>query len=310
VEVDSRDVGTMTPSFPVHELIHQFDRSMSMSRRNELGKVLLASLIYCVGTIAPYVQELSNEGPPSGTKVGPSLLLTFILFGIAFTNAIGDYPGRHARRALDCFFKGHSCRMTSCENCAPRGLASEERTREESVVSFEERSMCVYRPRMPLNRNNIEWRRVAYLTMSSLAVAAPFITATFVLATAPMSFKYRNKLASGIFGGWVFSVLFDWTLSWLELVSRECLFWVCMIKNMVIGICAGTITVFIAMGLGDDCRSWLNSRGEVEINPLREFEMNTKVRYPATVGIALSVELAILIITYMMNRRNFRTIWR
>ena len=91
--------------------------------------------------------------------------------------------------------------------------------------------------------------------------------------------KYRNKLASSVFGGWVISILFDWTLSWLELVTRERLFWVCMIKNMVIGIYAATITIFIALGLGNDCRSWLNSRGEVELNPLREFEMNAKVRY-------------------------------
>jgi hypothetical protein len=117
--------------------------------------------------------------------------------------------------------------------------------------------------------------------------------------------KYRNKLASSVFGGWVISILFDWTLSWLELVTRERLFWVCMIKNMVIGIYAATITIFIALGLGNDCRSWLNSRGEVELNPLREFEMNAKVRYPATVCTAHRATFCSNLIGVMSGNRNF-----
>ena len=193
---------------------------LTRQRSNEILRTIFAVAMYVFQVVSDFVPSVGASSSPSGGKIGPAMLLSWLVSVVLLSNAVGDLgPPATIEKIVSKFMKRIGLPMDIPEKeCSTFqlklfgiqwGVRQTSTTHEESLVWSG--AVYCYRPNKGLNRSG--WRLVL---LSILPVMIAFGTAFTVLQAGPTFFSCRSIFVIVASGFWVLSVVLTYVL------SRDC----------------------------------------------------------------------------------------
>jgi hypothetical protein len=298
----------------VQMLLRRLDSDLADFRKTSIFQALLASLVYVFLTLASFWSKLSDGSPPSGGKIGPAILLAFLLVAVGLGNVVGDFQVSGSEKAFRRFFKDLNrsdetllCRTIRYPHMPHRSLPELEKSKSSSEILPRARVMPGYINGLKTG----SWRRrIARFTLSIIPLGIAFAASVAVLTTPPVYFNCRSKLVIGIFVLWILSFFLDWIVCRLSFQSEKHLFRVIVFKDFIIAATNLTFINLASAGWGNTCECWGGATGKVQINPEHVFNFNNDVRYPSIVGSCFLLQILTFSVVLLLNWREYRMMWR
>jgi hypothetical protein len=275
---------------------------------------------YIFGIICAFIPVLGgSEGDsgPSGGKIAPAMLLSWILPNILLNNEIGQLPKEACIRIVRQLETSEG--QQHSENCnATSNPKNEDWTSDTSGLNDDnwkeflssqawsggiyscqlQRSMLETRRqgRRSMLKTRRQWRRSIVLVIIAVsAVFTSFGISFAVLYSYPTFFSCRNIMFLGIIVVWLASPFLTHGIMASNLFGSDSGFrWrILVLKDTLIGFSVVLLLILSSCGLGNSCRCWAgfnNGIKGVVLNPGKQFTENNTYIYPALVAICLVLQ--------------------
>ncbi|KAF8847461.1 hypothetical protein BDZ45DRAFT_733598 [Acephala macrosclerotiorum] len=268
-----------------------------------------AIFTYIFGIVCAFVLILGGSPSPSGGKVAPAMLLSWLLPFILLSNIVGQF------RAEDCI---RIIRQFEDDIRAREGEHSQDCVQSRyplhrywstdandphwtSYLDSQAWSGGIYscqleKPMLDKRRILRSWCLIAVAVTS---VCISFGIAFGVLYSAPTFFSCRSAMFVCIVFVWLLSPFMTRIIMTCHLCGKDAkarwknLFW----KDFVIGFSVLFLLVASSCGLGNSCWCWagfLNKVKGVVLNPEKQFTENNRYIYPILISLCLFLQYVVL----------------
>ncbi|CZR54960.1 uncharacterized protein PAC_04845 [Phialocephala subalpina] len=277
-----------------------------------------AIFTYIFGIVCAFVLILGGSPSPSGGKIAPAMLLSWLLPFILLSNIIGQFRAEDCIRIVQQFEddvkarKGrHEEHYVQSRDPLPQEWTAGPADRPwETFLDSQAWSGGIYSSEVqkPMLESGARRFRSWFL----IAVAATSVIISFgigfgVLYSAPTFFSCRSAMVVIIMFVWLMSpivtrIIMTCRLFGIDMRARwKALFW----KDFAIGFCVLFILVASSCGLGNSCRCWAGFRnkvGGVVLNPKKQFTENNRYIYPILIAVCLFLQYLVLKTALYMGR--------
>ena len=307
-------------------LIRKRARSILRQRTNEVLRTILAVVIYIFQVVSAFVPKVGGSGDPSnnpsGGKIGPAMLLSWLVAVVLLSNAVGDlgFPA-DTREKVSRFTKGTEQQIANRR----AGEVSELKVTlklfgkqwgpwtSPEVSAIWAGGMYCYQPRKGLR--NSGWKLGL---ISVLPVLVAYFTALAVLEAGPTEFSCRSFFVIGALGYWIFSALLTYALSlhWVQsrFASGKYLWYIILIKDFLVAVPILGLIVATSCGYWNTCYCWgggpmhrNQADIQIQLNSTSIFNFNDGKFYPAVVGTGLGMQVVVFMIMLEFGWLGFTT---
>ncbi|KAF2264636.1 hypothetical protein CC78DRAFT_568121 [Lojkania enalia] len=294
VEVDKRYVSSRQ-QFRIDFFLQTLDSELADLQRTDFLRAVFTSTIYILLTMAGFTSKLSDGSPGSGGKIGPAIVLAFILVAVGLSNAVGELHIAACEKVFNRFFARANCykeeliRNTSQDSHVRLGCLQRQK---ESTPRYHTMAwsggMPAYRPCLKAGTCG-RFFKLSVLSVAPLGIA--FAAAMIIIATPPVYFTCRAKLILGILCLWLFSAIIGCGITWAGFASGKYLFGIHVTKDAMIATINLVFIILASSGWGNTCECWGGATGIVHLNPVKTFDFNNNVLYPSTVGACFVLQI-------------------
>lgn len=288
-------------------------------RANGTLQTWFAIFTYIFGIVCAFVSVLGgSSSSPSGGKISPAMLLSWLLPIILLNNAIGQF------RAEDCIrivrqFEEHIKRIEHLESCTRNeDSAGQSRTTDAKDMDWgvfldsQAWSGGVYFCQLKKPMLETGPRRLKSLLLIAVAavpVCSSFGIAFGVLYSFPTFFSCRNIMIVGMMFVWLMSPFMTRIIMTNRVFGRDMkgrwrvLIW----KDSSIGFSILFLLVASSCGLGNSCTCWagfLNKVKGVVLNPDQQFTKNNAYIYPILILVCLFVQYIVFKTALYLGRNG------
>ena len=300
-------------------LIIETARTLSENRRNEILRTFFAIAMYVFQVLAAFVPAVGAASSPSGGRIGPAMLLSWLLSVVLLSNAIGSFGSlRNCQRIITDFMErlGQKSDQDLCTQTTSTltlsliGVQKEVQMPREASMAWSGAIYC-YRPSKRFLHAS-GWK-LAFISVLPVAIA--FGTAFAILDTGPTHFSCRHFLVISVSSVWLISAISTSLLSRATFATGKYLWYIILIKDAVIAIPTIALIVASSCGLWSTCycSSGALVYGErgarVPLNPTHMFDRNNGVIYPAMVTTCLSFQICAFGVMLWVGWPGFRALW-
>ena len=290
-------------------------------RTDELGRTVLAFLLYVLQLIAAFVPEVggASSSPPGG-RIATGVLLAWLVPAIMFSNAIGNLPSR--RTAYDVM-------ADLAANTSDEGLDIPNRrsvllptfssvARQSSASYFASLgwsgAIYTYRPWKLHYVTSTPHRHLHTLLLGFLATAPVlfgFIGGFLILwYQLPEGLNCRHVWLVGVTLLWFLSATLTWLTYRPGIATGRYHWWLTLVKDACVAIPSLLAMFLSGVGLFNFCWCWSGpfqypNVGRVPL-PEKVYQENAKSKYPTIVGVVLALELAIFVGSMLYWRRGLK----
>jgi hypothetical protein len=319
-------------------------------RTNEVLRTVLAIAIYIFQVMSAFVPQVGGSGDPSNTpsggKIGPAMLPSWLVSVVLLSNAVGDLGSpedlEEKVKAITKDLEGDVGESSdSRANTAEEGAESEDRNGRQSArknsedVSQSESTLKIFcwhwGPAAPPEGPTIwsggmycyqpskEFRNSGWkLPISLLPVLVAFFTAFGVLEVGPTIYSCRSIYVCCAFLGWIISATLTYVLCHKSvqshLASGKYLWYIILIKDLLVAGPILGLIVATSCGYWNTCYCWgggpryRNTADiRIELNSTNIFNLNDDRLYPAVVGTGLGLQVIVFLIMLDFGWVGFRT---
>jgi hypothetical protein len=290
------------------------------------------------------VNDPSNN--PSGGKIGPAMLLSWLVSIVLLSNAVGDLGSpddlKEKVKAISTDLKSDVGEGSdSRANIEEEGTESRDRNGRQSVREITEENseskstlklfgwhlgpatapegrtiwsggMYCYQPSKEFRKSGWE------LPISILPVLVAFFTAFDVLEAGPTRYSCRSIFVLCAFFGWIISAILTYVLYHKSvqshLASGKYLWYIILIKDLLVAGPILGLIVATSCGYWNTCYCWgggPTSRNiadiQIQLNSTNVFNFNDDKFYPAVVGTGLGLQVIVFLIMLDFGWVGFRT---
>ena len=282
--------------------IRQTAQSLINLRTYELRRTILSIILYILQLLAGFIQKLGDGPSPSGGRIGPAMLLSWILPVVLLSNVVGDHASHvNLLKIVQGFLLLQQSNPDFTPISAEETQALLHASQPIHSAYFDELAWSGAMNTSRFNSHNEKplnlKDQAQFAFLSSFPVVIAFVTAFGVLLTAPSYFSCRHILITSIFAAWVSSPFLSLLIStspYLNLKSNpQKQFRYITAKDALIACALVFLLVFSSCGLFNNCRCWIGFRGSssvARITPMSVFEDNNKRIYPIWVGSCLGAQ--------------------
>ena len=300
-------------------LIVETARTLSENRSNETRRTLFAIMIYVFSVLAAFVPAIGAAPSPSGGRIGTAILLSWLLYVVMLSNAVGDLGSRrNCQRIIAEFTKrlGQQCdqdshpRGKSTLSLSFIGVHRKIETPYEASMAWSGAIYC-YRP----NKRFLHASGWKLAFLSVLPVAIAFGTAFAVLDTGPTYFSCRHILVIVVFIVYLISALLTSLLSWISFATGKYLWSIILIKDTIFAAPTLALIVASSCGLWNNCYCWSGAlvygerEAHVPLNPTKVFNRNNSIIYPAIVATCLILQACAFGTMLWVEWPGFSALW-
>jgi hypothetical protein len=265
------------------QLILETASALMRNRRNDILRTILAIVIYIFQTLTFFVKSLGSPSSGSAGKIGPAMLLSWLVSLSLLSNAVGDLGPPQSNQIS---MEGIKAQM----KYRPGQKSSiEPKTSHEEPAAWSGVIFC-FNPNKHLSGGG--W---ILASISVLPVAVAFGTSLAVLETGPAYFSCRNLFVICSFWLWVISAASTYGLSRVRCVSEKWRWYLTLVKDGLVGATILSFIIATTCGYWNTCSCWAGelSHGAgalVYLNATGAFNLNDDVKYPAMVATGLSLQ--------------------
>ncbi|KAE8451442.1 hypothetical protein EG329_004071 [Mollisiaceae sp. DMI_Dod_QoI] len=288
-----------------------------------------AILTYIFGIICTFVPVLgASPAPsaPSGGKIAPAMLLSWMLPNILLGNIVGQFRAEDCVRIirqlekdvqeLKAQMEGHH--EPTCEKTEFPLLREWTRDTDKGSKDWElfldslAWDGSIYS--CELEKPMFEWRfrSCLLLTVAATSVFISFGISFRVLYSYPTFFSCRNIMIVGIMFVWVMSPFLTriiMTSTLLGKYDKKTRWKILFCKDYLITFSVIFLLVASSCGLGNSCKCWAgfgNKIRGVVLNPEKQFTENNNYVYPVLIGLCLIGQYLVFKMALYMGRRGLR----
>ena len=286
---------------------------------NELGRTMLAFLLYVLQLVAAFVPEVGGAPPgPPGGHIATSVLLSWFVPVILLSNAIGNLPSRRtaydiltdlsANTGEDTLYVPHQRSVflptfpSVARSC----------TTDYFYALGWSGAIYTYRPwklRYIPSRPHHHLYTLLLCTLAAMPVLIGFIGGVLILwYQLPTGVNCRHV--------WLVGVTFLWSIStFITLISRTVAtgkyHWrLTLIKDTCVAVPSLLVMFLSGVGMFNSCWCWsgpfqYSSIGRVPM-PETVYLQNAKSVYLTIVGVTLLLEMVVFAVAATIWRRGFR----
>ena len=273
-------------------LIRNHASTILRQRTNEVLRTLLAVAIYIFQVISAFVPQVGGlndpSSNPSGGKIGPAMLLSWLVNVVLLSNAVGDLGSpedlEEKVKAIRKDLEGDVGEGSGSQaNIEEEGTESKDRYGRQSVREISEevpqsestlKIFCWHwGPATPSEGPTI-WSGGMYcfqpskefcksgwkLPVSILPVLVAFLTAFGVLEAGPTMFSCRSIFVCCAFAGWIISAVLTYALCHKlvqpHLASCKYLWYIILIKDLLVAVPILGLIVATSCGYWNTCYCW------------------------------------------------------
>jgi hypothetical protein len=330
------------------DLINTNAPAILRQRTNEILRTVLAVAIYIFQVVSAFIPKVGGSGDPlnnpSGGKIGPAMLLSWLVAVVLLSNAVGDLGSpADIEEKLSGFMEGNAARglaspasnegevielMEGNGRQLARGNARKNSELKVTLKLFGKQwgpwtspevsaiwsgGMYCYQPRKELR--NSGWKLAI---ISVLPVLVAYGTALAVLEAGPTKFSCRSIFVTDTLGYWIFSALLTYALSldWVQsrFASGKYLWYIILVKDFLVAVPILGLIVATSCGYWNTCYCWgggpmhrNQADIQVQLNSTNIFNSNDGKFYPAVVGTGLGMQVIVFIIMLEFGWLGFTT---
>ena len=287
-------------------------RALGESRKSELLRAILAISWYIFEVVAAFVPAVGQSASPSGGRIAPAMLLSWLLPVVLLSNAIGGFSSLGNCEFFILRFLARIGKsrhdISICEEPRSRFFKKNESEPHSSSLAW---SGAIYSYRLGKRPSGTPRQRLLLALCSVLPVTLAFGLAFAALETAPTYFSCRSVLVVVIFASWILSAIITWITSFQSSITGRYLWYFILIKDSFIAVPALTLIIMTSCGLFNSCYCWSGalvlgrSKASVALDPVSAFNRNDEVVYPAMVAIGLSLQISVFLLILWARRRCF-----
>ena len=309
-------VSSLIPEEVSDDVLWETARVLGESRRNELLRASLAISWYMLEVVAAFIPAVGQSTSPSGGRIAPAMLLSWLLPVVLLSNAIGGFS---SLRNCESYISQYLARIgklrfdiSICEEQQSRFFKKYESAPYFSSLAW---SGAIYSYRSSKWPPETPRRKFLLAPCSFLPVTLAFGLAFAILETAPTYFSCRSVLVAVITYSWIISAIITWIASFQRSVTGKYLWYFILIKDSFIAVPALVLIILSSCGLFNSCYCWsgalVHGRGKasVPLNPVSAFNHNDNVIYPAMVATGLFLQILLFLLILWTGRWCFRMMW-
>jgi hypothetical protein len=283
-------------------LLLQTASALMRNRRNDILRTVLAIVIYIFQTLTFFVKSLGSPSSGSAGKIGPAMLLSWLVSVSLLSNAVGDLGPPRSNQIIIADFK------TQIGPPPGQSSSGESRTSHEEPAAWSGVVFC-YNPNKCLASRG--W---VLASISALPVAIAFGTSLAVLETGPTYFSCRNLFVICSFGLWIFSAASTYGLSRVRCVSEKWRWSLILIKDVLVGGLILSLIIATTCGYWNTCSCWAGellygAGAPVYLNATQAFNLNDDVKYPAMVATGLSLQGCVFGAMVWVGLPGYTALW-
>ena len=291
------------------------------SRTDELGRTVLAFLLYLFQLICAFVPEVGGAPPgPPGGRIATGVLLSWLVLAIIISNAIGNLPSRRtayniladlAASTGDERFHVVDQRSVFLPNVPTLTQASS--TDYFHALGWSG-AIYTYRPWKLRYVTSTRHRYLHTLLLVTIA-AAPVLIG---LIGGVLILWYQLPTGLNCRHVWLITVALLWNVSALitfvtyssRIATGKYHWRFTLIKDACIAIPSVLAMFLSAVGLFNSCWCWSGpfqypGNGRVPL-PEKVYLANAKSTYPMIVGVGLLLQITLVIVVTVVWRRGLR----
>lgn len=275
-----------------------------------IRRSVFAIIVYVIGVVSVFVPAIGGSPAPSGGRVSPAQLLTFLLPLVLINNALGDVTSwSNVEDILNMKFRTN-------DRSRPAGVDNIAARHETDIVS-----RAVIGPWYPQQAMGVMAKRCSKTRRVGLAIIATFpILLSFAIATSVDITPPTGPSCRAIFNllaaiGWCLSAVITACLVACHRKLDKRFSTVVLLKDSLIGLPTFVVVTASACGLFNSCfcSSGILFRGShrahVDLIPDWAYGHNEKV-YIASVTVGLTCQIIFFAIILYKYRREFALIWK
>ena len=296
-------------------ILYEYSSALRDGRTKEIIRTAFAIIFYIFQVVSAFVPAVGEASSPSGGRIGPAMLLSWLLSVVLLSNAVGDFaPRRQCKWIITHFLKRIGQRPDPEAFCAPK--SSRLRTREVLTPHFESLdwsgAIYAWRPSKSLLQSPL----LAFVSL--LPTTFAFGTAFAVLDTAPTYFSCRHLLVIGVYISWLCSAVFTFMFSMgssHSIATGKYLWHIILVKDTIIAVLILAFIVASGCGMMNSCYCFSGAlvlgrnRASVPLNPQSAFDRNNHVIYPAMVLTGVGFQLCVFAIMVWVGWHGFKVMW-
>lgn len=295
-------------------------------RSNEIGRTVLAFVLYIVQLTAAFVPEVGGAPPgPPGGRIATGVLLSWLVPVIFLSNAIGGLPSH--RTAYDILadlaantgdkplYMPHrrSVFLPTFPSIAQQCYTDYFRSLGWSGAIY------TYRPWKVRYISSTHHRHLHTLLLIAFATAPVLIGliggVLILWHQLPTGLNCRHVWLVGVALLWKISAFITWISHRPGLATGKYHWRLTLIKDICVAVPSLLIMLLSGVGLFNSCWCWSGPFQYPNIGrvPLLEtvYLQNAKSVYPTIVGVTLLLEVAVFVVVAVVWRRGLRLLrWR
>lgn len=302
----------LIPNEGSDHILWETARALGESRKTELLRAILAISWYIFEVVAAFVPAVGQSTSPSGGRIAPAMLLSWLLPVVLLSNAIGGFS---SLRNCEFFILRFLARIgksrhdiSICEEQRSRFFKKDESAPHSSSLAW---SGAIYSYRLGRRPSGTPRKKLLLALCSVLPVTLAFGLAFAALETAPTYFSCRSVLVAVIFASWILSAIITWITSFQSSITGRYLWYFILIKDSFIAVPALALIIMTSCGLFNSCYCWSGalvlgrSKASVALDPVSALNRNNHVVYPAMVAIGLSLQISVFLLIFWTRRWCF-----
>lgn len=284
----------------INERIYNTASALVDSRDNEMFRTCLAIVLYIFQVIAAFVSAVGEASSPSGGRIGPAMLLSWLLPVVLLSNVVSDLGSRsNCMGILVDFLKDVDKESSECFDMVKKSEFFGKKLVKTSYFESLAWSGGVYTCRPDKVPFSFSKRGALLALVSVLPVTIAFGTAFAVLYTAPTWFSCRHLIIIFALGFWIISTVATWSMARAGFATGKYLWYCILIKDVVIAAPILGLIIASSCGVFNSCYCWSGAlvlgrkNARAPMNPTTTFDRNDQVIYPAMVATGLFLQLCV-----------------
>jgi hypothetical protein len=300
------------------ELYQQSAVEILDRRAHGTARTCFSIILYIVGVVSAFVPSLSGSTSPSGGKIAPAMLLSWLLPTILVSNVVGQFNSSRDSLQIVLRLKERIENLKHTEGCSRPQPLSPDWEQYLNNPNWEQHlnplpwSGGIYSFRL---RNRIPDFGQGHslkllIVISLLPLIFSFVAAFLVLYSAPTYLSCRHFMIISAFLAWLLSPIITWSIAKSDFRNDKIRFYLVLAKDTIIGVPILVLLAASSCGLFNNCYCWSGiltpgHEAAVVLNPAQHFARNNQIIYPAIVATSLFLQFCVFIWIRWIGRAGF-----
>lgn len=279
------------------------------SRTHGTAQTCFNIVLYIIGIVSAFIPALGGSLNPSGGKLAPAMVLSWLLPVILVSNVVGKFNSSRDCLQIVLKFKHRAEALPHTDGCSKTTPLRPDWMVHLGNVNWEEHlnslawsgGIYFFRLHNCLPKTGQEHSLRLLISISLLPTLISFGTAFGVLYSPPTYFSCRHLMIISAGVAWLASPMITWCIARSELFPNDKIrFYFVLAKDAAIGVPILALLVASSCGLFNNCYCWSGAltpfhKAAVVLNPAHQFQQNDGLIYPIMVSVSLFLQLCVFL---------------